>query len=101
MRIFTLEICDLLISVPNISGITYVIEDLKPDTAYLIRVASLNPSGLSDWMGPKEFRTHAKAGIEADTSKGIQATSHSVVMNLIHLLILFKAYDLFSPYEWN
>lgn len=52
-------------------------------------------------MGPKEFRTHAKAGFGADTSKGIQATSHSVVMNLIHLLILYIAYDLFNPYEWN
>lgn len=50
-------------------------------------------------MGPKEFRTHAKAGVGADTSGGIQATSHSVVMNLIHLLIIYIAYDLFSPYE--
>ncbi|KAG4072544.1 hypothetical protein HA402_004633 [Bradysia odoriphaga] len=38
-------------------GITYLINNLSANTSYLVRVASRNPAGLSDWTGPKEFHT--------------------------------------------
>lgn len=55
-------------------------------------------------MGPKEFRTHAKAGFEAGENTSMATpgfTSHGVSMNLIHLLIIYLAYELFSPYQWD
>lgn len=49
-------------------------------------------------MGPKEFRTHAKAGFEADTSMATQVITHGVVMHLTLQLIL-KAYEHCSPFQ--
>lgn len=42
-------------------GVNYLMKDLTPNTTYLIRVASINAAGISDWMGPKEFQTPEKA----------------------------------------
>lgn len=86
------KICEL--SYKLILGITYVIENLIPDTAYLIRVASLNRSGLSDWMGPKEFRTHIAAvpttGSKATT---LAISSHTIIMCFVHLIFVGIAYE--------
>lgn len=91
---FVYKCCALFLFYENhVLGITYVIEDLIPDTAYLIRVASLNPSGLSDWMGPKEFRTH----IAAVPTTGSTATSIGIFPNtisfyFIHLMLVGIVY---------
>lgn len=77
-------------------GVTYLVSDLAPNTTYLIRVASRNPAGLSDWI-QKEFRTHPKAAF-SDASHSV---SYNVPMSLIHLVIVHIAFGLFSPYEWN
>lgn len=78
-------------------GVTYLISDLSPNTTYLIRVASRNPAGLSDWMGPKEFHTHPRAAL-SDLSHSV---SHGVTMILIHLILCYVAYEIFIPNVWN
>lgn len=42
------------------TGITYLINNLASNTSYLLRVASRNPAGLSDWTTPKEITTQTK-----------------------------------------
>lgn len=37
--------------------ITYLLKDLSADTKYLVRVATRNPAGYSDYTQPQEFRT--------------------------------------------
>lgn len=71
---------------------TYLISDLSPNTTYLIRVASQNPAGLSDWMGPQEFRTHP-GPIESTSAATL--IPNSITMYFIHLLIVYLAYDVF------
>lgn len=44
----------------KLTGITYLINNLVANTSYLVRVASKNPAGLSDWTGPREFHTTPK-----------------------------------------
>lgn len=63
-----------------------MIEDLLPDTDYLVRVASQNPSGLSDWMGPKDFRTHKAA--EPSLATPSLRPSHTIAMYFIQLMIV-------------
>lgn len=75
-------------------GITYVIENLSPDSTYLVRVASKNQAGLSDWMGPEEFQTQfntvaTKASPPPPPSS--VNSSHSNQMYFMHLLV-FIAY---------
>lgn len=41
-------------------GMTYVIDSLKPNATYLVRVASKNLAGMSDWCGPQNLTTTAK-----------------------------------------
>jgi hypothetical protein len=43
--------------VPAKVNTTYTVSNLKPDTTYLMRVASLNVAGLSEWTEIKEFST--------------------------------------------
>lgn len=43
-----------------IAGVTYLISNLASNTTYLLRVASKNPAGLSDWTTPLEVKTHAR-----------------------------------------
>jgi hypothetical protein len=38
-------------------GVTYLLTHLQHDTSYLVRVASRNLAGLSDWTETKEFKT--------------------------------------------
>lgn len=39
---------------------TYVIDALQPNTTYLVRVASVNRAGLSDWRGPVRLETDSQ-----------------------------------------
>lgn len=98
---------------------TFLINNLSPNTTYFIRVASRNPAGLSDWMGPKEFTTHAKVayGTHAEQTKSAtqsptqsatqsatQSTSHNVAvsaMGCTKLLMLCTAYAIFSLKQWS
>lgn len=73
-------------------GVTYLINDLAANTTYLIRVASFNAAGLSDWMGPKEFRTLAKAESDSHASHvrlptaGVQFAHITAVLGVWTLL---------------
>ncbi|XP_031634905.1 neural cell adhesion molecule 2-like [Contarinia nasturtii] len=78
-------------------GVTYLINNLSPNTTYLIRVASVNRAGMSEWLGPREFETHAKEGFGHTSTSTHSGSQHNVVaMNLIHLLIFYIAYEFFS-----
>lgn len=59
-------------------GITYLISDLKPNTSYLVRVAARNPAGLSDWIGPKEFKTNYKGPLTLPSSATINEIAISI-----------------------
>lgn len=72
-----------------ILGITYVIEDLKPDTSYLVRVASRNPSGLSDWMGPAEFRTQSSAAPTSGAAASSFGFPYSSAMYFVAYIVYF------------
>lgn len=92
---FVSVLCNYKHLFTHVLGITYVIENLAPDTAYLVRVASRNQAGLSDWMGPEEFRT--QSGTVATTATGATApgsvdTLHSNNMCFIHLVIAYIVY---------
>lgn len=83
---------------------TYLINNLSPNTTYWIRVASRNAAGLSDWMGPKEFRTHAKAfgtHTSPGTSTAAQFACQNITMRIIHLLMFYIAHDIFIRNGWN
>lgn len=97
-------------------GVTFLVNNLSPNTTYYIRVASRNRAGISDWEGPKEFRTHAKAVYgHAETTKSTEQSatqststastskspSHLISMNFIEILMLYSAYVTFSLSAWN
>lgn len=63
----------------------YLIKDLAANTTYLIRVASFNAAGLSDWVGPEEFRTPEKAE-HGTVSYAPRVEAPSIVLQLIHVL---------------
>lgn len=81
-----------LIRNPFVLGITYVIEGLKPDTSYLVRVASRNPSGLSDWMGPAEFMTQPSQAPTTGSIASCNVFSYSNAIFFIHL-VAYIIYD--------
>lgn len=59
-------------------GMTYVIDSLKPNAVYLVRVASKNLAGISDWCGPQNLTTTAK-----------EQTRVSMPINSAHRYCLF------------
>lgn len=71
---------------------TYLVNNLSPNTTYLVRVASKNAAGLSDWMGPREFRTHAKAAF------GTHAENAAAIIDvfMIPLFLMFCGNYLFQ-----
>lgn len=42
------------------SDVTAIVDQLESNTTYMIRVASRNIAGISDWLGPKKYSTVAK-----------------------------------------
>lgn len=94
---------------------TYLVNNLSPNTTYYIRVASRNPAGLSEWMGPKEFTTHAKvaygthaeqtkSATQSPTQSATQPPSHNIAvsaMGCTELLMLCTVYAIFSLKQWN
>ena len=64
-------------------GVTYLIVQLRPDTTYMIRVASRNAAGLSDFTEPKEFQTHALVPRYSSSS----SLQHSKFMVFLFLVI--------------
>lgn len=62
-----------------------MIKDLTANTTYLIRVASFNAAGLSDWVGPEEFRTPEKAE-HGTVSNAPRVHTASIALQLLHVL---------------
>lgn len=64
-------------------GVTYLISNLASNTTYLLRVASKNPAGLSDWTTPLEVKTHAREPFglpPSGTSAELVATSTALLV---------------------
>lgn len=73
-------------------GVTYFINNLSPNTTYLVRVASINPAGLSDWMGPTEFTTYGKEFHPENSAHTIQ------IINFIPMFLMYLAKELLQFY---
>lgn len=50
-------------------GVTYLVTDLQPNTTYILRVASMNVAGISDWSVFKEFTTLTNAAFKGFAAK--------------------------------
>lgn len=75
-----------------VAGVTFLVNELSQNTTYLVRVAAKNVAGLSEWMGPKEFQTHAKTftAMEDASSTIVPLSLFSLMqLHLIHLLRQF------------
>lgn len=66
--------------VPAKANTTYTVSALQPNTTYLMRVASINAAGLSEWTETKEFTTLAYI------PKG---TNNSAMLNVPFYLLFF------------
>lgn len=71
-------------------GVTYLLTPLSADTTYLVRVASRNLAGLSDWSEIKEFTTLLKQPYVTSQSMTASRASTSFVIFIIFLLKLFN-----------
>lgn len=69
------------IDFPVEDKVTYILKDLKPGTRYIVRVASRNVAGLSDFTDPKEFSTHSH-GVSNEASTNLLATSLILLINI-------------------
>lgn len=71
-------------------GVTYLLTQLQHDTPYLVRVASKNLAGLSDWSEIKEFRTLAfqphRTAIES-RSDVLSLSNISIVITSLLIII--------------
>lgn len=81
------------LSINCMLGVTYLITDLAANTTYLIRVASINAAGLSDWMGPKEFRTLAKAESDSHAS---HVRLPSVGLHFVYITAVLGVWTMFG-----
>ncbi|XP_055683209.1 neural cell adhesion molecule 1-A-like [Lutzomyia longipalpis] len=57
------------IDFPVEDNFTYLITHLEPHTRYIVRVASRNLAGLSEYTDPKEFSTHSHGISKASTNR--------------------------------
>lgn len=69
---------------------------MQANTTYLVRVAARNPAGLSDWMGPKEFRTHAKVDDGTHSLASIYKP-HPFLLNAIQFIVIVIAFVSANP----
>ncbi|GAB0095936.1 Neural cell adhesion [Sergentomyia squamirostris] len=71
------------IDFPNVGLSSYLITDLQPQTRYILRAASRNLAGLSDFTDPREFSTesHDLGG----ASSSLHLTCPVVLLNIIIL----------------
>ncbi|XP_055641302.1 neural cell adhesion molecule 2-like [Toxorhynchites rutilus septentrionalis] len=71
-------------------GVTYLLVHLIPDTKYLIRVASRNAAGLSDWTEVKEFSTHALQphGFNSGANSGHGDSFRSPAATMMALMLM-------------
>lgn len=61
------------------SGITYLITNLSHGTRYMVRVASINPAGLSDWSAIQEFQTFPIKPLVSKGATGLPSLVAAVV----------------------
>lgn len=64
---------------------TYLMEKLQPNTTYLIRVASINVAGLSEWTEIKEFTTLAHAPKMISNNAALIHTSLLIILLFYYL----------------
>lgn len=84
---FEIVICitcdDLRISY-GIPDINPFIKDLTQNTTYVLRVASRNKAGLSDWFGPRNYTTASQIALGHSSGAGI-----SIINPVIYTPVLF------------
>lgn len=89
-------ICFYTIFIPKILiGITYLITGLNHGTKYLIRAASRNPAGLSEYTETKEFSTLSlKPPVSSDATKFISSlviTTQLTSISIYYFLRVFRS----------
>lgn len=76
-------------------GMTYVIDSLKANTTYLVRVASKNLAGMSDWCGPQNLTTTAKEQTRLAMPFNSSNTNCAIDVNLLLLMIIVGTLTIF------
>jgi hypothetical protein len=64
----------------------YTISHLKPNTTYLMSVASINDAGLSDWTLKKEFTTLAYETENKNNSKMLDLPLYLLLLTITYFL---------------
>lgn len=72
----------IILDVPARVNVTYLIGNLRSNSTYMVRVASLNAAGLSEWTETKEFTTLEKVPNKNNSN------SSKMTLVPIYLLIL-------------
>lgn len=76
-------------------GMTYVIDSLKPNATYLVRVASKNLAGMSDWCGPQNLTTTAKEQTRVAMSSNATNTSRMIDTVLFVMMMILGTVAIF------
>lgn len=71
---------------PIADGVTYLLSPLSENTTYMIRVASRNAAGFSDWTGPTAFSTLPKQPL---MDRNSAFTLHYSSANVFALILVF------------
>lgn len=69
------------------SNVMYFIQGLQPNTTYLVRVASINSVGLSDWTTMKQFKTLDKIP-ETNKPSDVARDSSNILLIIVAYLLL-------------
>lgn len=67
-------------------GVVYLVPDLEPDTSYLMRVASRNNAGVSEYSPPLSVKTLKESNAATVTASGACAYQPNAGMALLSLL---------------
>lgn len=67
------------------SGATFLLNNLEANTTYLVRAASRNVAGLSDWTKVEKFRTQFIP--QTSASSNVAAFTHILCFTLVALIL--------------
>lgn len=73
-------------------GMTYVIDSLKPNATYLVRVASKNLAGMSDWCGPQNLTTTSKEQTRVAMPYNSANKNCLIDINLLSMMIILGVF---------
>lgn len=80
-------------------GATYLLGPLSENTSYLVRVASRNAAGYSNWAEVKEFTTLPKLPFIPSKAQSLTTSILSVcIVTLISIIAIFNLQEFFNPF---